>query len=204
LHYLEGILAFLTGAAVRLRPLLDRAWRLAVALAARLAMHLTRSTRAAAGAAARLGPRLSAQLDRWRRAARGEAARLGARLARPRHATRRTVARRSAGLRRPWRAAAGRRRATRGVAPAAPVPTLDPGRQWEIVVAIAAREVARAPVIVALQARAALKIDAAEHALRRIMADCARILPAPAAPAVLPASKPASQPKAQTDRPLAA
>ena len=89
---------------------------------------------------------------------------------------------------------------TRGVEPAAPALRIDSDRQWEIVVGIAARGVARVPVVVALQARAALKIDAAEHALSRILADCARVLPAPAAPA----AQPAPQAELQPDRPLAA
>jgi hypothetical protein len=115
------------------------------------------------------------------------------------------VARLGLHRRRWWHAAAGRRRATRGVVPPAPVARLDPRLQWEIVVGVAAREVARAPVIVALQARAALKIDAAEHALRRIVADCARVLPAPAASAAHLALESALQPDdAQARQPLAA
>ncbi len=181
-HYLDAILAFLSGAATRLRRHLDRSWRSAIALATGLRMHLGRSTRTAAGVAAHL----RAHPGRSWRAAGSAAARLRARLGRP------------------WHAASDRRRPARSVETAAPVATLDPGRQWEIVVDIAAREVARAPAIAALQARAALKIDAAEHALGRILADCAKVLPAPAAPTARPAPEPASQPEPQTSRPLAA
>jgi hypothetical protein len=69
---------------------------------------------------------------------------------------------------------------------------------------LATRELTRAPRIAALQARAALKIDAAEHALRRIVADCARVLADPVAPAPQPALFLASRPEARQRRPLAA
>jgi hypothetical protein len=84
-------------------------------------------------------------------------------------------------LHRRRRTAIGRRRIAAPPETAAPIPRLAPGRQWEIVVGIAAREIARGAAIAALHARAALKIDAAEHALSRILADCAKVLRVPAA-----------------------
>jgi hypothetical protein len=101
-----------------------------------------------------------------------------------------------------WRPASARRRRT--AAPAAPVPRLAPGRQWEIVVDLAARELARAPRIAALHAHAALKIDAAEHAFGRIVADCAKVCAAPLAPVPQPALNLVPPAEAPQRRPLAA
>jgi len=150
--------------------------------AIRLRKLLHRLSRSVAVATARL----RAHLDRLSHAAIGTAARLRLRLGRA------------------WHAAAERRRPARPVAIAAPAPRLDPGRQWEIVMTIAAREVARAPAVAALHARAALKIDAAEHALSRIIADCAKILAAPVAAAAQPALQLIPQPEAPARRQLAA
>jgi hypothetical protein len=201
-QYLLGILALLARAAARLRPHRDRAWRRAAALAADLRARRGRATRVAWTAASRLGARLAASLGRCGGAAAAGMARLGARLARSWRAAQRQSASRRSSRRRPRPAAARRQRRVRAVAPPAPVlrARLDPDRQWEIVVGVAAREAARASAVAALQARAALKIDAAEHALGRILADCARVVPAAEPPAV----QLATQPDAQTSRPLAA
>jgi hypothetical protein len=69
---------------------------------------------------------------------------------------------------------------------------------------LAARELARAPEIASIQAHAALKIDAAEHAYNRIVADCAKILAAPVAPTFRPAPQLAHQPQPQAEQQLAA
>ena len=148
------------------------------------------------GAAARLHERL----DALRHAAIGAAAQLHVHLRRLSHSTVGAAQRLRSDLGRVWRRAAGRRRAKAPVETPAPVPRLAPGRQWEIVVDLAERELARVPAIAALQARAALKIDAAEHALGRIVADCAKVFAVPAAPA----AQPAHQPAAPARRPLAA
>jgi hypothetical protein len=202
MHYLDAILAFLSGAATRLRPHLDRAWRSAIVLAAGLGTPLHRSTRGARDVAARS----SAPLGRWRHSAILGAVRLEAHLALRWRAARRAAARLGVHLARPRRPAVERRRRrvpARDAEAPAPVPRVDPGRQWEIVVGIAARELARVPAIAALQGRAALKIDAAEHALARIVADCAKVLPARATPAPQPAPEPCA-PEPQTSPPLAA
>jgi hypothetical protein len=58
-----------------------------------------------------------------------------------------------------------------------------------MVVGLLTRDLCRVPAIAAIQARAALKIDAAEHALNRIAADCAKVIGAPLLPAVHPARR---------------
>jgi hypothetical protein len=157
---------------------LEDTWALLSGAAARLRPHLDQAWRSAVAVAAAFSTYLAGSV----RTAGAAGARLGAYPGR--------------GRRR--RAAAGRRQTSRPVERPAPVAgaSLDPGRQWEIVMGIAAREVARASTIAALQARAELKIDAAEHALRRILADCAPVLPTRGAPATRPEDAPA--------RPLAA
>jgi hypothetical protein len=88
----------------------------------------------------------------------------------------RAAPRRRGGLRW-WRTA--RRRSPPAAAPVEtppPASRLEAERQWQIVAGIAAREAARGAAIAALHARAAIKIDAAEHALNRILADCAKVL----------------------------
>jgi hypothetical protein len=134
----------------------------------------------------------------------GVASHLRTRLDRRRYSATAAAARLSAHLDRLWRSAIDSRREAAPAGTAAPVARLAPGRQWEIVMDLAARELARAPKIAALQARAALKIDAAEHALSRIVADCAKVLAAPVAPAPQPALQLAPRPEALQHRPLAA
>ena len=124
--------------------------------------------------------------DRWRYSAIRAAARLSAHLDRLRHS------------------AIDSRRKAAPAETAAPVARLASARQWEIVMDLATRELARAPRIAALQARAALKIDAAEHALSRIVADCTKVLADPVAPAPRPALCLASRPEARQRWPLAA
>jgi hypothetical protein len=83
---------------------------------------------------------------------------------------------------------------------------LDRAREWEIVMRRAAQGVSLAPELAALQADAALKLGAAEHAYKRLAADYERLCsPPPATPASEPAPQPASAPEAPQQRePLAA
>ena len=101
-----------------------------------------------------------------------------------------------------------RRSGTAPRAHAAPVRRLGPAREWELAIRHAARDVSRAAELPALQASAAVKIDSAEHALNRLVADCARLRRTPASPpahAPVPfARRHASPTKAPERRPLAA
>jgi hypothetical protein len=86
---------------------------------------------------------------------------------------------------------------------AAAPPRLAHGREWEIVVDLLRRDLARAHAIAAIQAHAALKIDAAEYALNRIVADCAAVLTTPLMPLRPPARR-VHRPELRMRRPLAA
>jgi hypothetical protein len=73
---------------------------------------------------------------------------------------------------------------------------------------LASDGVARAKELASIQARAALQIDAAEHALRQLLADCGHLreeaaTPVPAA-ADQASNQPAGQAQAQASAPLAA
>jgi hypothetical protein len=177
-RYLRSIPAFLCAAPARLRERLDGLRHAAVGATSQLHVHLRRLSHSTVGVAAHL----CTHLDRLSYRLAGAAQRLRPDLGRVR------------------RRAADRRRAKAPVETPAPAPRLAPGRQWEIVVGIAEHERARVPAIVALQVRAAVKIDAAEHALSRIIADCARVSAVPAARA----AQPAHQPAPPARRPLAA
>jgi hypothetical protein len=107
-------------------------------------------------------------------------------------------------LNRHWRSAIRSRRAPPPAKVAATAPRLEPGREWEMVVGLIRRDLARVSGIAAIQARAVLKIDAAEHALNRIVADCAKVLAPPATPALRPALRLAHRPEPEARRPLAA
>jgi hypothetical protein len=49
------------------------------------------------------------------------------------------------------------------------------GRDWQTIAEPVLREIRRAPDALSLHVRAATQIDAAEHALNRILADCANV-----------------------------
>jgi hypothetical protein len=182
-RYLHSIPAFLCAAAARLRERLDGLRHAAIGAGAQLHVHLRRLSHSTVGAAAHL----RTHVDRLSYRLAGASQRLRSDLGRV-----------------PRRAADRRRAKEAPVETPAPAPRLAPGRQWEIVVGIAERELARVPAIAALQVRAAVKIDAAEHALGRIIADCAKVFAVPAAPAAQPAQQPTARPEAPARRPLAA
>jgi len=73
-----------------------------------------------------------------------------------------------------------------------------------MVVALATRELSRAPEVAAIQTRAALKIDSAEHAYNRMVADCAKVCGASVAPTFQPARQLTREPEPQAREPLAA
>lgn len=103
-----------------------------------------------------------------------------------------------------WHSAMRERRAVAPIEVAAPPPRLGPGREWEMVVGVLTRDLARVPAIAAIQVHAALKIDAAEHALSRIVADCSKVLAAPLVPARRPAHRLTHRPELRARRQLAA
>jgi hypothetical protein len=63
---------------------------------------------------------------------------------------------------------------------------LDPAQEWSLVVLHATLHLERFAALAALQADAARKIAAAEHAYNRLVDDCANLCPPASAPAVLP------------------
>ncbi|MBX9591111.1 MAG: hypothetical protein K2X43_17635 [Hyphomonadaceae bacterium] len=72
----------------------------------------------------------------------------------------------------------------------APLPRrLAPGSEWQKIMSISLAELSRAPDLQSMQARAALQIDAAEHAFNRLIAECAKV----SAPVVAPTFEPARQ-----------
>ena len=107
-------------------------------------------------------------------------------------------------LRSSWYPTIGREGAPLPIKVAAPVPGLEPSREWEMVTGLAARELARGPDIAAIQAQVALKIDAAEHAYNRIVADCAKVFRVAATPTFRPARQLAHQLEPPARQPLAA
>jgi hypothetical protein len=92
------------------------------------------------------------------------------------------------------------RRTTLAKAPA----RLEPAREWDLVRGRAAAGLSRAPHVAALQADAAVKIEAAEHALGRLVGDWQRLRGQPAAPAPEAAPQPTPAPEAPEREPLAA
>jgi hypothetical protein len=71
--------------------------------------------------------------------------------------------------------------------------TLDPEREWELVIHSASAGLARGADLAVLQADAAMKIEAAEHAYRRLVADCAKLCLTCAVPASEPPPQPVSE-----------
>jgi hypothetical protein len=67
---------------------------------------------------------------------------------------------------------------------------LERGREWDLVMRRATRELARGPRVEALQADATVRIEAAEYAYNRLLMDCARHCAPPAAPADEPVPEP--------------
>jgi hypothetical protein len=69
---------------------------------------------------------------------------------------------------------------------------LDRGQEWDRVMRQATLGLSREDVLAALHADSALKIESAEHAYNRLVADCARLCRAAEAPANDPVSPPVS------------
>ncbi len=63
---------------------------------------------------------------------------------------------------------------------------LDPAQEWSLVVRRATQGFERAAALAALQAEAAIKIAATEHAFNRLVADCAKLCLQSVAPTVVP------------------
>ena len=97
-----------------------------------------------------------------------------------------------------------RKRARDAVKAAGPASRLEPGGEWHKITDVIAWDLARAPELAAMQARAALQIDAAEHAYNRVLADCAKACRLPVAPTFQPMRQLARQPEPPARRPLAA
>jgi hypothetical protein len=97
-----------------------------------------------------------------------------------------------------------RERPTAPVEVTAPAPRLGVAREWEMVLGVLTRDLARVPAVAAIHAQAALKIDAAEHALGRIIADCSKVLAAPPVPARRPVRRLVHRAELRIRRQLAA
>ena len=69
---------------------------------------------------------------------------------------------------------------------------------------LASEGVARTSELASIQARAALQIDAAEHALNQLLAECGRVHDKPAEPAFTLVGQPSREPATQASQPLAA
>jgi hypothetical protein len=68
--------------------------------------------------------------------------------------------------------------------------TLDHGREWELIMHSASEGLSRGADLAALQADTALKIDAAEHAYKRLAADLANLRSKATEPVAEPAPEP--------------
>jgi len=79
-------------------------------------------------------------------------------------------------------------------AAAATSPRLAAGREWDLVMRRATRELARGPKVEALQADAMVSVEAAEYAYNRMLQEYARHSAQPALP-TLPAGEPLPQPR---------
>jgi hypothetical protein len=90
------------------------------------------------------------------------------------------------------------------VQPAAPTRRLEAGQDWQRVADVAARDLARVPDLLSMQARAAEQIDAAEHAFNRLLAECSLVARASVEPTFTPARQLAPQTAAPAQQPLAA
>jgi hypothetical protein len=78
-------------------------------------------------------------------------------------------------------------------------PRLERGREWDLVMRRATKELARGPRVEALQADATVTIEAAEYAYNRLLMDCAKHCTPPAAPADEPVSEPL-EPARETEK----
>jgi hypothetical protein len=87
---------------------------------------------------------------------------------------------------------AERRRARRFYVPEMP-PRLDRGREWDMVMQRASKELARGPRVEELQADAAVTIQSAEYAYNRLVLDCAQHCTV-RAPALEPVVEPVLEP----------
>jgi hypothetical protein len=96
-----------------------------------------------------------------------------------------------------------RRRPGRVLQPTDTALRLDRRREWETVLGHATRDLARAPRLEELHTGATVKIEAAEHALNRLMLDHAGLCKVPAAgvaePEVVAKPAPALQPAPAPD-----
>jgi hypothetical protein len=93
-------------------------------------------------------------------------------------------------------------RAPKLVEPVTPAPQA--GFDWHTATADAARDLARASELASIQTRAALQIDAVEHAYNRMLAQCATVLDLGTAQPLEPAVAPAREPEMPARQPLAA
>jgi len=93
-------------------------------------------------------------------------------------------------------------RAPKMAEPATPAP--EPGFDWHTATATAARDLARASELASIQARAALQIDAVEHAYNRMLAQCATVTDFGLAQPREAAVAPAREPETPARQPLAA
>jgi hypothetical protein len=98
-----------------------------------------------------------------------------------------------------------RRRGLRDTAVAEQPVRLERAREWDLVLSRAAADLSRAPQVVALQADAAVKLAAAEHAFGRLVGDWQRLCGQPALrPAPEAPPQRVSAPEAAERQPLAA
>lgn len=74
-----------------------------------------------------------------------------------------------------------------------------PGSDWQRLAAIMDAAQAHAPAIAASQARASQQIDAAEHALNRLIKDCAAVMPVPVTPTFEPSRTLVREPAVTTE-----
>jgi hypothetical protein len=90
---------------------------------------------------------------------------------------------------------------------------LDPEQEWELVMRSAGEGLERGADLSVLQADTALKIEAAEHAYKRLVADCAKLCRTSAVPPAVgivpqpvraPVEAPGEPEKAAEEPPLAA
>ena len=99
------------------------------------------------------------------------------------------------------------RRAPKGARVVETVARLEHRREWELVMRCATQELWRGPEVAALQADAAIRVEAAEHAYNRLVVDCAKVCPVSPAPTFKPAGPaPVREPEAPAPErePLAA
>lgn len=89
-------------------------------------------------------------------------------------------------------------RQTSGLEPVPAAAPLEPGTDWQRIMDVSLVELTRAPDLHSIQARAAMQIDAAEHAFNRLLAECARV----STPVVSPSLEPVRElPRAEATAP---